>query len=60
LLTYALGRGVEARDMPTVRQIVHQSATKQYKLSAIIKGIIESEQFQKISVPVEDPKVGSR
>ncbi len=59
MLTYALGRGVEATDMPTVRQIVHQSARKQYKLSAIIKGIIESEQFQKTNVPTEEMKVGS-
>lgn len=59
LMTYALGRGVEANDMPTVRNIVHQSATRKYKLSSIIKGIIESDQFQKISVPAEDLKVGS-
>ena len=32
LLTYALGRGVEYDDMPTVRSIVHTSARDDYKL----------------------------
>ncbi|HTQ99185.1 MAG TPA: DUF1592 domain-containing protein [Candidatus Acidoferrum sp.] len=59
LMTYALGRGVEANDMPVVRQIVHNAASKQYRFSAIIKGVIESEQFQKMSVPVEDSKVAA-
>ncbi len=36
LLTYALGRGVEYDDMPTVRNIVHSAARDDYKLKAII------------------------
>ena len=59
LMTYALGRGVEAKDMPAVRKIVQSSANKQYRFTSIVKGIIESDQFQKMSVPAEDPKVGS-
>ena len=38
LLTYALGRGVEARDMPAVRAIVREAAKRDYRLSAICHG----------------------
>jgi hypothetical protein len=45
LLTYALGRGIESYDMPTVRRIVRQAAPSQYKLSSLIVGIATSEPF---------------
>ena len=46
LLTYSLGRGLEAYDMPTVRRIVRQAAGADYKLSSIILGIVKSTPFQ--------------
>ena len=46
LLTYALGRGVEYQDMPTVRSIVHDAAGSQYRFSAIVTGIVKSAPFQ--------------
>jgi mono/diheme cytochrome c family protein len=46
LLTYALGRGVEYDDMPTVRNIVHTSARDGYKLKTIIEAITASDVFQ--------------
>ncbi|MEJ0039646.1 MAG: DUF1592 domain-containing protein [Gammaproteobacteria bacterium] len=46
LLTYALGRGVEYDDMPTVRNIVHASARDDYKLKTIIEAITVSDVFQ--------------
>jgi hypothetical protein len=46
LLTYALGRGVEYQDMPTVRSIVHDSAGSQYKFTSIVMGIVKSPAFQ--------------
>jgi len=46
LLTYALGRGVEYDDMPTVRKIVHTSARDGYKLKTIIEAITASDVFQ--------------
>ena len=46
LLTYALGRGVEYDDMPTVRNIVHTSARDGYKLKTIIEAITASAVFQ--------------
>jgi len=46
LLTYALGRGLEARDMPTVRAIVRSAARDQYRFSSIVLGIVTSTPFQ--------------
>ena len=45
LLTYALGRGLEYYDTPTVRQIVREAGPS-FRWSAIIKGITESVPFQ--------------
>jgi Protein of unknown function (DUF1588)/Protein of unknown function (DUF1585) len=46
MLTYALGRGIEYQDMPTVRAIVHDSAAGKYKFTAIVLGIVKSPPFQ--------------
>jgi hypothetical protein len=46
LMVYALGRRLEAEDMPTVRRIVREAASSDYQFSAIVLGIVRSEQFQ--------------
>jgi mono/diheme cytochrome c family protein len=46
LLTYALGRGVEHQDMPTVRAIVRDSAASSYRFSSLVMGIVNSAPFQ--------------
>ena len=46
LLTYALGRGVETYDRRTVRDLVRQAATDNYKLQGLILGIVHSAPFQ--------------
>ena len=52
MLTYALGRGVEYQDMPTVRSIVRDSAGgkssagDKYKFTSIVMGIVKSAPFQ--------------
>jgi hypothetical protein len=46
LMTYALGRGVEDGDMPTVRAIVRNAQPNDYRMSSIMLGIIKSDQFQ--------------
>jgi len=46
LLTYALGRGVDYEDMPTVRSIVRQSAAGDYRFSSLVLGIVKSAPFQ--------------
>jgi mono/diheme cytochrome c family protein len=46
LMVYALGRRLEAEDMPTVRRIVREAASNDYRFSAIVLGIVRSTQFQ--------------
>jgi mono/diheme cytochrome c family protein len=46
LLTYALGRGLTASDMPAVRAIVRDARRDDYRFSSIVLGIIRSAPFQ--------------
>ena len=46
MMTYALGRGLEYYDMPTVRQIVREAADDDYRWSSLIRGIVRSAPFQ--------------
>ena len=46
LMTYALGRTLDYTDMPTVRAIVAQASKVDYRFSALVLGIVRSEQFQ--------------
>jgi hypothetical protein len=46
LMTYALGRGLEYYDMPTIRAITRSAAKGDYRFSSLVMGIVESPQFQ--------------
>ena len=46
LMTYALGRGVDYFDMPTIRGIVRDAARQDYRFSSIVTGIARSPAFQ--------------
>ena len=46
LLAYALGRGPEYYDRPTVRAIIRESASENYRWSDIIVGIVKSTPFR--------------
>ena len=46
LLTYALGRGLEYYDMPTVRSIARDASRDGYRASTLILGIVNSVPFQ--------------
>jgi len=46
LLTYALGRGVEYYDMPVVRSIVRSAEQEDFRFSALVMGVVESQPFQ--------------
>jgi hypothetical protein len=46
MLTYALGRGVEYRDMPLVRSLVRDAAAHDYRFSSFVLGIVKSASFQ--------------
>lgn len=45
LLAYALGRGLEYHDQPTVRAIVRESAASDYRWSALVWGVASSAEF---------------
>jgi hypothetical protein len=45
LLTYALGRGLDAYDQPTVRTVARSAARDDYRIRTIILGIVKSEPF---------------
>jgi len=47
LMTYALGRSLDYRDMPTVRRIVRQSAADDYRFKSIVLGVVSSDAFRK-------------
>jgi hypothetical protein len=46
LLAYAIGRGLDYRDMPAVRQIARDAAPADYAWSSIITGIVQSAPFR--------------
>jgi hypothetical protein len=46
LLTYALGRRLEATDQPAVREIVRRSKAQDYRFSSLVLGVVESVPFQ--------------
>jgi hypothetical protein len=46
LLTYALGRGLTASDMPAVRSIVRNARPRQYRFSSVVLEIVRSVPFQ--------------
>jgi hypothetical protein len=45
LMTYGIGRGLTAYDMPVVRGIVRQTAASNYRFSAIVQAIVKSPPF---------------
>jgi hypothetical protein len=57
LMIYALGRGLQAYDMPSVREIVRDTAQSNYRFSAIVMSIINSTPFQK-RVTLEEVRIG--
>jgi hypothetical protein len=55
LLTYALARKLDYKDMPVVRKIVRESAKDDYKFSSIVRAVIRSEPFQMRAVAETGP-----
>ena len=45
LMMYAVGRELEYFDMPQVRSVVRRAAAQDYRLSAIVTGIVTSDAF---------------
>ncbi|MEJ0100854.1 MAG: DUF1585 domain-containing protein [Pseudomonadota bacterium] len=55
LMTYAVGRHVDYRDMPTVRRIVRTAAADNYHFEDIVLGVVNSDAFRRREAP-ELPK----
>src|SRR5262249_32116273 len=46
LLTYAVGRAVHYYDMPAIRSVMRDAASKEYRFSSLVLGIVKSQPFQ--------------
>jgi cytochrome c551/c552 len=46
LMTYALGRGLAAQDMPAVRAVVREAAANRYSFASLVLGVVNSTPFQ--------------
>jgi mono/diheme cytochrome c family protein len=57
LMTYGLGRGLEASDMPLVRAIAATAGTQNYRFSTIVLGIVNSVPFTMKKPAAEAPVV---
>jgi hypothetical protein len=55
LMTFALGRAVSYKDMPTVRAIVRRSAADHYRFESIVTGIVASDAFEMRELPPAKP-----
>jgi len=53
LMIYALGRGLDYRDMPAVRRIVHEARANDYRLSDLILGVVQSTPFRMNTVAAQ-------
>lgn len=51
LMAYGLGRALRAQDMPTVRGIVRESASHDYRFASLVLGIVQSDAFMKSVAP---------
>jgi len=54
LMMYALNRELDAGDMPLVRQIVRDAAASNYRLSALLNGIVTSDAFRRQGPEAQD------
>jgi hypothetical protein len=54
LMSYALGRRIEYYDMPAVRKIVRDAKERDYRMSALILGVVQSAAFRTALVDATD------
>jgi hypothetical protein len=52
MMTYALGRGIEYFDMPSIRKIVRDAKPDNYKFSSLVMGIVRAPAFQSSVVEI--------
>jgi len=46
LLTYGLGRGMEYKDMPLVRAVAREAGKSNYRFSALVLAVVNSDAFR--------------
>ena len=56
LMMYALGRELKAFDLPQIRAVVRNAAAQDYRLSALVSGIVTSDAFRMQSPLVAGPR----
>jgi hypothetical protein len=56
MLTYALGRGLEAYDRPAVDELVRETAAGDNRFQAVVFGVVHSLPFQQRYAPGEAPR----
>ena len=56
LMSYALGRPVDYRDMPVVRRIARQAARDGYRFSSIVLQVVSSDAFRRRDPPPQATK----
>jgi len=54
LMLYALGRPIEAEDMPAVRQVVHAAQANDFRFYDIVREIVSTDQFLYKQAPVHE------
>ena len=54
LMTHAIGRRVEPADMPAVRRIIRAAEARQFRISAFVTGVIQSNAFQMARLPATE------
>ena len=55
LMTYALGRHVDADDMPTVRAIVRKAGSEGGSFESLLLGVVNSDAFRRRAAPPAAP-----
>jgi hypothetical protein len=59
LMIYALGRGTDYYDMPTIRRITREAARNNYRFSSLVMGIVTSPAFEMRVKTAQAPVVAS-
>ena len=60
LMTYALGRGLVASDMPAVRSVRRAAQGDDYRARTIVRAIVQSVPFEMRRAPLKDTVHGER
>ena len=50
-MTYAVGRHLDPRDMPSVRRIVSAAEANNYRFEDIVLGVVSSDAFRRRQAP---------